>query len=279
MSVECGNGELILGDATDLIFDIENMEMDSDSSGVVSKPKSLPPMSLLRFNGTAAAINRAMRNLLYRGHPDRVGQDIIRISVTDDPEPCPGDFNVSMPGFNASVGAPCALGGPQTAEATIKVLLAAVNHPPSINIPPRGVSTRTQVDAERAVNIGAEGALSVEDPDIRETVYYSAGGQRIDGPISVTVAVGSGRLSLGERGGLSFSEGGGFSDPVLRFSGGIDDANRALTTLNYLCSSSSGCGPGTHNVTISVDDNGFTGEGGPMEAKATFSVEVSRAGE
>lgn len=276
MSIECSKGELILGDATDLTF---KMGTDSDSSGVVSKPTSLPAMSLLRFNGTAAAINLAMRNLRYRGLPDRVGQDTIHIRVTDDPGPCPGDSAISMSGFNTSAVAPCALGGPQTAKATISVLLAAVNNPPSINIPPQGASMRTEVDAKRAVNIGAEGALSVEDPDIRETVYYSAGGQRIDGPISVTVAVGNGRLSLGERGGLSFSEGGGFSDPILRFSCGIDDANRALATLNYICSSSSGCGPGTHNVTVIVDDNGFTGEGGPMEAHATFGVQVSRAGD
>ena len=279
MTIECNEGALVLGDSTGLAFRDDTSENDTDLSDTASRRETPLPTSLLQFNGTAAAINHAMRNLRYRGLPGRVGQDVIRISITDDPGPCPGDFNISLSEFNATAAAPCALGGPQTAEAAIQVFLAAVNHPPSVDIPPQGPNTRTVVDAEYAVNIGNNGALSVEDPDVRETVYYSAGGLKIEGPLSVAVVVESGRLSLGARGGLSFSEGNGLSDTVLRFSGGIDDANRALATLSYLCSSSNGCGAGTHIVSVTVDDNGFTGVGGPMAANGTFEVQVSLASE
>lgn len=264
-------------------FGEASANLDDDGSDLTSPPL---PSGVLRFNGTVADINLAMRDLRYRGLPGRVGQDVIRVTVTDDPGPCPGDFNASAvsfnstasAGFNASTGgghAPCALGGPQTVQREIQVFLAAVNRPPSVNVPQGGASyLRTSVDAELAVDIGAGGELSVEDPDVRETEYFSAGGLRLEGPVSVAVVCASGLLSLGARSGLSFSEGEGVSDPVLRFSGAIDDANRALATLSYRCLSLFGCGAGVHDITVSVDDNGFTGKGGALAANATFSVQV-----
>lgn len=287
VTLECSEGEFIMGDRSGLAFDYpEEAVVDLDKDRPEQQQPSPQPSGFLRFNGTAADINRAMRDVRYRGLPGRVGQDLIRVTVTDDPGPCPGDFNISASGFNAtaSVGvnataargnAPCVLGGPQTTQREIQVFLSAINRPPSVNVPHAGSQyLRTVVDAAQAADIGAGGALSVEDPDVRETAYYSAGGLRIEGPVSVAVVCASGQLSLAARGGLSFSEGGGISDPVLRFSGAIDDANRALATLSYRCSSLYGCGAGMHDVTVSVDDNGFTGRGGPMSANMTFSIQV-----
>lgn len=283
VSFECSEGELILGDSSGLIFDTGE-SIDTVTDAVPS------PSSVLRFNGTATAINLAMRNLRYRGLSGRVGQDVIRIEIVDDPGPCPGDFNISGFGYNTTAAtrvngtldgekaAPCALGGPRKTEGEIQVFLSAINRPPSVNVPSDGDTTLAAVDSEKAVNIGAGGKLSVEDPDVRETAYYSAGGLRVEGPISVAIICASGRLSLGVRGGLSFSEGEGLSDPVVRFSGAIDDANRALASLSYRCSSAYECGPGTHSITVEVDDNGFTGSGGPMSASATFPVKVAAAG-
>lgn len=290
VTLQCDAGELILGDALGLVFGDNQEETDLEASSAASAYEPPPPSGVVRFNGTAADINRAMRNLRYRGLPGRVGPDAIRITVTDDPLPCPGDFNGSVSDFNTTaatgvngtsgaVAAPCSLGGPLTTDGVIEVYMSPVNHPPWVTVPPDGAITRTTVDALHAADIGAGGALSVEDPDVRDTAYYSAGGLRIEGPVTVAVSATSGRLSLDVRGGLSFAEGEGVSDPVLRFSGGIDDANRALATVSYRCSSTNGCGAGTHNVTVSVDDNGFTGKGGAMSANATFSVQVSIAGE
>lgn len=285
VTLECDEGEFILGNGSSLIF---NETIYVDGSDESREDESPPPSGVLRFRGTAANINRAMRNLRYKGFSGRAGQDEIRITVTDDPGPCPGDFNASISSVNATAAmgvnetagvtaAPCALGGPQTTESSIQVFLSAVNRAPSVNVPLSGASTRTSVNALRPAEIGAGGGLLVEDPDARETVYYSAGGLRIEGPVSVVVACESGRVSLGARAGLSFSEGEGVSDPVLRFSGGIDDINRALESLTYRCSSTHGCGAGTHTIAVSVDDNGFTGKGGPLSANATFSVQVSSA--
>lgn len=284
MSLECNEGELILGDSPGLIFDTG----ESNGTATHAAPS---PSSVLRFNGTATAINLAMRNLRYRGLSGRVGQDIIRIEISDDPGPCPGDFNISALGYDTAAAtrvngtlsgekaAPCALGGPRKTEGEIQVFLSATNRPPSVNVPSVGDTPLAAVDAEQAVNIGVGGKLSLEDPDVRETAYYSAGGLRVEGPVSVAVICASGRLSLGVRGGLSFSEGEGLSDPVLRFSGAIDDANRALASLSYRCPSAYGCGPGMHSITVEVDDNGFTGSGGPMSASATFTLKVTAAGE
>lgn len=287
VTLACGAGEFIMGEVSGLLFDPHGddaMIASQDEDG--SEEPSLPtPSNVLSFNGTAAAINRAMRDLRYRGLPGRVGQDTIRVTVTDDPGPCPGDFNVSAlvnnatssAESNATTGtaggqAQCALGGAQTTQSEIQVFLSAVNRPPSVTVP-QG-ETATTVDAEQAVAIAT---LSVDDPDVRETAYYSAGGLRIEGPVNVAVVCASGHLSLGARGGLSFSEGQGVSDPVLRFSGAIDDVNRALATLSYRCSSFYDCGPGKHDIVVSVDDNGFTGKGGALSANATFGVRVDDA--
>lgn len=267
VTLECSKGELILGNSSGLIVDGLRA---SESQSVAS------PASILNFNATVAGINRAMRNLRYRGLRDQIGRDVIRIAVTDDPGPCPGDFNFSVPGVNTTKAAPCALGGRRTTEGEIKIFLTAVNHPPSISVPESGTS-HTAVDAELAANLGAGGQLSLEDPDIRETVYYTTGGRKVEGPLSVAVIAADGRLSLDRREGLSFSEGEGISDPALRFSGSIDDANSALATLSYRCSSVNGCIAGSHNVTVFVDDNGFTGRGGPLSATATFAIEVAGA--
>lgn len=285
VTLECGEGEFIMGDRSGLTFDYSDEEIfDVDKDGSQQPPPL--PSSILRFKGTAPDINRAMRDLRYRGLPDRVGQDVIRITVTDDPGPCPGDFNISTSGFNATASgafnattgeekAPCVLGGPQTTQKEIQVFLSAINRPPSVNVPQAGSQfLQTEVDAAQAADIGAGGALSVEDPDVRETAYYSAGGLRIEGPVSVAIVCASGQLSLAARAGLSFSEGEGVSDPVLRFSGAIDDVNRALATLSYRCSSVHDCVAGVHDVAVSVDDNGFTGRGGAMSANSTFSIQV-----
>lgn len=284
--IKCDEGELIMGDRSGLLFDNSD-EVTTDDQAHDQSSLPPPPPGVLRFNGTAADINRAMRDLRYRGLPGRAGQDVIRITVTDNPDPCPGDYNVSSSGFNATASAgvnatvrgvdraSCALGGPQATEGRIQVYLSAVNRPPSVNVP-QG-TLRTVVDATQAIGVGGGGALSVEDPDVRETVYYSAGGLRIEGPVSVAVVCANGRLSLGARGGLSFSEGEGVSDPVLKFGGAIDDANRALATLSYHCSSLYYCAAGTHEISVTVDDNGFTGKGGALSANATFSVTVDAA--
>lgn len=275
--IECGKGEFILGDISGLILDELNEAYRNNTASVESSPP--PPASTLRFRGTSADINRAMRDLRYRGLPGLVGEDLIRVTVTDDPGPCPGDgdFIPSTSELNATMApatAPCTLGGPRTAEGIMKVFLSAVNRPPSVKVPPSGESTRTTLDAEYSVEVGAGGRISVEDPDARETAYFSASGLKIEGPVTVDVVAESGHLSLGVRDGLSFAVGEGISDPALRFSGGIDDANRALNTLSYRCSTAVGCDVGTHEVKVSVDDNGFTGKGGPMSAMATFSIEV-----
>lgn len=276
--IECVKGELILGDISGLIFDGLNESYRNKTNTTLVGSSSPPPASNLRFRGTAADINRAMRDFRYRGLPGLVGEDLIRVTVTDDPGLCPGDENfTSSPELNTTTApatAPCTLGGPRTTGETMAVFLSAVNRPPTVKVPLPEESTRTTLDAAYSVEIGARGGVSVEDPDARETVYYSAGGLKIEGPVTVDVIAEKGHLTLGVRGGLSFAVGEGISDSALRFSGGIDDVNSALNTLSYRCSTAVGCELGTDKVNVSVNDNGFTGKGGPMSATATFSIEV-----
>lgn len=284
LTLSCDKGVLILTTADELTVEAGAKNLTRENATAES-PSSVPGSSQLRLVGTSASLNRGMRGLRYRGLPDMRGHDEIRVTLADDPPPCPGDdwgtTNTSTPSernvTTASLAPPCPIGGPRTTEATIRVYLSPVNRPPLIHVPRGGENTRTAVDASTPANLGDRGQLWIEDPDVRETVYYSAGGLQIEGPVTVDIAADHGRLTLGMRGGLTMVLGQGISDAAVRFSGAIDDANRALAALSYRCAEDNGCRPGEHRITVSVDDNGFTGKGGPMNATASFSVHVSAA--
>ncbi|CAM9978750.1 unnamed protein product, partial [Discosporangium mesarthrocarpum] len=248
-------GHLVLGDISGLtLFPVENGNMYS---------------SALRFRGKAADINRSMRDLRYRGLGGRSGWDSIRVSVTDSPKHCPNATSAGTQEDAAAAASTCSLGGSLTVEGAITVHISPVNHPPRVILPYQ--STSAMLDAETATDI----ALAVEDPDVRETAFYSTEGLRLEGLLSITISAERGLLSMRRRGGLSFSRGEGLDDESMHFSGSIDDTNSALSTLEYRCQSVHGCRAGTEKITVTVDDNGFTGRGGAMKTMTIVKVDVA----
>lgn len=281
LTLECEKGEFIIGTVDGLTFETGNGTQANFTDITTLGNFNPPPSAAIRLNGTAVGLNLAMRDLRYRGLPGRVGHDTILVAVTDDPGACPGDgpsaLNDSAPSQeNDTTGtaALCALGGSKTTRSSMGVFLSPVNRPPTVHVTSAEQGTRTTVDAPYSLRIGQLGHIWIEDPDVRETAFFSPSGLKIEGPITVDLVAESGRLGLDARGGLSFSIGTGISDSASRFTGAIDDVNRALETLSYRCSTANGCDTGEHDVTISVDDNGYTGKGGPMLATVTFNVQV-----
>ncbi|CAM9352184.1 unnamed protein product [Choristocarpus tenellus] len=167
----------------------------------------------------------------------------------------------------------CTLGGSLSTYGIISVYISPFNDPPLVRAPPPGTIS-TEIDAALGADIGQGGVLAVEDPDAKDSAYYSADGMRVEGPLSVQIIAGRGRLSLRAREGLSFAEGEGLDDPVMHFSGGIDDVNRAIASLEYRCRTVDGCSAGMDGIVVTVDDNGFTGKGGAMVGTATINVDV-----
>jgi hypothetical protein len=98
--------------------------------------------------------------------------------------------------------------------------------------------------------------------------------------------------ATGEGGSSSGGGGDGMDQPTLRFAAfGLAAANRALEGLGYRCDAAAfpapnpgldparalPCGVGRDEITVHVDDNGFSGRGGPLTAVGMLTVWVAPA--
>ena len=97
-------------------------------------------------------------------------------------------------------------------------------------------------------------------------------------PISMTMTVmGMGRLSI-LRDKLVFVQGDGRLDKMISIRGTISDINAALETLRYTCRAQDGCKKDMlDSVHLLVDDDGFSGKGGPLTAETTVQFMVASA--
>ena len=102
-------------------------------------------------------------------------------------------------------------------------------------------------------------AVSIADPDAGNL------------PLLVTVAGTNGTLSFGSTVGLNFSIGDGTADPTMTFTGTQTDINAALAGLVY-ASNPGTIGPAT--VTITSNDQGATGTGGPRIDSDTINLAI-----
>lgn len=135
---------------------------------------------------------------------------------------------------------------------TFKVTVSvsnAVNDPPANTVP--GAQSRPE-NTNLVFGAAGNNAISVLDPD--------AG----NNPIKVTLAVtgGIGALSLAVTSGLTFSAGDGMADTTMTFTGTISAVN---TGLNGLTLAPPAGFSGTGMVTITTNDQGNTGSGGPQQ--------------
>jgi hypothetical protein len=60
----------------------------------------------------------------------------------------------------------------------------------------------------------------------------------------------------------------------MEFLGSQIDVNYALREIAYTCDSSRNCIPGNHTLTVSVNDNGFTGIGQEKTATETVNLDI-----
>jgi len=88
---------------------------------------------------------------------------------------------------------------------------------------------------------------------------------------SITLSVAHGTVTLSGTSGLTFSQGGGISDPTMTFTGTLADINSAVDGLKYNPTSSYG-GPDT--LTFASNDLGNTGIGGAKSIAANISLTV-----
>jgi len=116
-----------------------------------------------------------------------------------------------------------------TETATVTIGIAAVNHAPVLTMP---AAQTTPEDTALAVT-----GLSVSDRD--------------GDVLSVTLAVGHGRLTLGSSAGLTLLAGDGIDDVAMQLRGSVADLNAALATLRYQPDTDY---HGTDTLTLRADD-------------------------
>jgi hypothetical protein len=147
--------------------------------------------------------------------------------------------------------------GATSNEATVTITVAAVNDPPTL-VAPAGVFTEK--------NFGVTvGGVAVDDID--------AGAENV----TVVLSAGQGTLTVGEDvlGGLTASGISGNGTMALELAGGLAAINNTLSIAPGLVYMGNLNFVGEDLLSISVNDGGNTGSGGPLEAAADIEVTVT----
>ena len=133
------------------------------------------------------------------------------------------------------------------------IIVSPFNQPPVNTVPGPQIMNE---DSSLTFN----GSISVNDPDAAPN------------PLRVTLGVGSGQLTLSTTAGLTFTQGDGTGDAAMTFTGTQSAINAALNGLIYLPNSKFN---GSVTLTITTNDLGNTGGGGPLADTDTVGITVN----
>jgi hypothetical protein len=155
--------------------------------------------------------------------------------------------------------------GTDTGSATRGITITAVNDPP-VNTVPGAVGTAQNTPL--VFSTGNSNAISVADPD--------AGANTIQ----VTLTVTNGTLTLSTTSGLSFAfsdgngtgAGDGTADTTMTFRGTLTNVNAAMNGMTFTPTAGFS-GPAV--LTITSNDLGNTGTGGPLSDTDTVNIQVA----
>jgi len=144
-------------------------------------------------------------------------------------------------------------GGVDTsAPQTFTITVIAVNDPPVNHVP--GLQT-IPLNTSLVFSAATGNAIFISDVD--------AGSD----PVQVTLKATDGTLTLNGTSGLTFSVGDGTDDPLMTFTGSIANINAALDGMKNLAF-------GSGVITITTNDLGHNGIGGPLSVTDTIQVTV-----
>lgn len=161
------------------------------------------------------------------------------------------------PGNAADLRVTVADGDGGSATALVGVAIIAVNDAPVISAP----------------------SVELVDQDV-DLVFSSANGNPIgvsdvdagSNSLAVTLTAANGLLTLGGTGGLVFTAGDGSADAAMSFTGSLTAINAALDGLRFSPDAHYG---GQASLEIAVDDQGFSGTGGPQVDTVVVSITVN----
>lgn len=223
----------------------------------------------IELNGQIDAINKEVaKNLFYHSIKSERGHAKLHIFVSGDLR-CNGTGDECKCNFEV-----------YDASAFLNIFVVAVNSAPIIEWITEEVVPQAKVNVKTAVK-----GIKITDDDMKDS-DISDSHQRVHGGfITVKLLVTKGALSLGSLVGLTFIEGDGSMDRVIRIMGSLDNVNNALLTLEYRCmdylsamkfeEEHSSCQPNdVIELEVHVDDNGFTGKGGSKQDTHIMDIQI-----
>jgi len=143
-------------------------------------------------------------------------------------------------------------GGVDTFVRTFLVTVNPINDAPVNHVPgPQNIP----LNALFVFSVGTGNAISISDVD--------AGSD----PVQVTLKATDGTITLNGTSGLSFTVGDGTDDPLMTFTGSLTNINAALAGMKNLAF-------GSGVITITTNDLGHNGAGGPLTDIDTIQVTV-----
>jgi hypothetical protein len=182
----------------------------------------------MEFTGSIADVNAALDGLSYLPNLNYNGSDSLSFTVNDQ-------------GHTGS-------GGPMSDLSSVAITINAVNDPPVNTVP-----GPQQVFTNGTLTFSSAGSDQISTSD------FDAGSN----PVEITLDATHGTMTLSGTSGLSFTTGTGTGDTSMVFTGSISDVNTALDGMTY--SPDNGY-TGDASVSITTNDQGNTGSGGPMTA-------------
>jgi hypothetical protein len=186
----------------------------------------------MTFTGTPAAINTAITTVTYRGNLNFNTADTLTIATSD----------------LGSTGS----GGTLTDTDTVAITVNPINDHPVNTVP---------------------GALSVnEDTNLSITGLSVADVDLVSEPLSVTLSVSNGSLSMSTLTGISFATGSGAGSALMTFSGTQTNLNAALASLVYRANANTS---GNDTLYITTSDLGTAGAGGTLIDIDSIAISVT----
>ena len=196
--------------------------------------------SSMTFRGTLGNINAALEGLVFRGLQDFAGPAQIEIEANDL-----GNTGVAPNNL------------PLSDLDTVAITVTPVNDAPMVTA--QGPLTVAE-DMDVTISAANANQVAVSDIDLGS------------GKLLVTLTVDHGTLRLFRTTGLVFSDGDGIDDQTMTFSGGQTAVNLALDGMIYTPDPGY---VGMDMLTVELDDQGSTGDGGPMTASQDIPITIS----
>lgn len=191
--------------------------------------------SAITLTGTRSAVNSVLSTLRYQGIQDFNGTDTATITVSD----------------LGNTG----IGGPLTATQSLTINVTPVNDPPVfLSLPTGAVPVAEDTD----LTFDSARAIVVTDVDSGLN------------PVRLTLSVSNGKLNLNPAGLTTISGANGSASAT--YEGTIDAISDALSSLIYRGNSNYN---GSDRLTITLNDNGFTGAATGTPVTRTVDINVT----